>query len=467
LEGPQLLIPNSAASGIAWPALPRTRNAKLLALLYQFEQSQWWPAEKLEQLQLGQLSALLSHACHHVPFYRERLSGLKDRGFRLASYADLRQIPILTREQVQENLLSLTATTLPDDHLPLKEGRTSGSTGMPVTYRSTRITELLAVSLGLRSKIWHRQHGGLRKASLQISRQDPREPQEEERIAPTSAASLAVFPGGSTAHFDSRKNIREQLEWLQQVDPELLVTFPSNLAALTREASERGIQLPNLKHLCTQGEVVSADMREMCRAVWGLKIVDIYSCRELNTIALQCPEQEHYHVQSERVIVEVLDERGEHCGPGETGRVVLTDPHNFVMPFVRYANGDFAEVGEACTCGRQMPVLKRILGRTRNMLVLPEGGSIWPAYGSNDLAQVAPIRQLQAVQHTPTDIELRVVPLRPLDSDAQARLLAAAQARFDEIGPSFTLRLSCVEEIPRAKSGKFEDFLSLVSESGV
>jgi phenylacetate-CoA ligase len=458
-----LLVPNSAASGIAWPALPRTRNATLLALLYQFEQSQWWPAERLERLQLGQLSTLLSHACDYVPFYRERLSSLQRQGFRLGSRADLQQIPILTREEVQENLQNLTATTLPEDHLPLKEGRTSGSTGMPVTYRSTRITGLLAVSLGLRSAIWHNQDFAYRKASIQIGEKIPGDTEEGERVAPARGASRTVFPGTPTAHFDSRINVVEQLEWLQQTDPELLVTYPSNLAALTREAAARGIRPPSLKHLCTQGEVVSADTRELCREVWGLKIVDIYSCRETNTIALQCPENEHYHVQSERMIVEVLDQEGRPCGPGETGRVVITDPHNFIMPFIRYANGDHAEVGEPCSCGRQMPVLKRIMGRTRNMLVLPEGGSMWPAFGSNDLAQVAPIRQLQAVQHSLTDIELRVVPLQPLDAGDEARILAAAQARFDEIGPGLQLRLTCVDELPRSKSGKYEDFVSLVS----
>jgi phenylacetate-CoA ligase len=141
----------------------------------------------------------------------------------------------------------------------------------------------------------------------------------------------------------------------------MIVTPPSNLAALAEQARSDNIQLPSLKYLKTMGEVVSPEIRDICREVWGLKVVDIYSCRELNILGLQCPETDHYHVQSERIILEVLDKDGRPCGLGETGRVVLTDLHNYAMPFIRYEIGDFAEVGGDCICGRSLPVLTRVL----------------------------------------------------------------------------------------------------------
>ena len=76
--------------------------------------------------------------------------------------------------------------------------------------------------------------------------------------------------------------------------------------------------------------------------------------------------------------MEVLDNHGRPCKEGETGRVVLTDLHNFTMPLIRYEIGDYAEVGPPCACGRGLPVLARILGRSRNMLTLPAGDRIWP-----------------------------------------------------------------------------------------
>src|SRR6185295_14515719 len=99
---------------------------------------------------------------------------------------------------------------------------------------------------------------------------------------------------------------------------------------------------------------------------WGVGVVDVYSSEECGQIALQCPEHEQYHVQSESVLVEVLDDEGRPCAPGTIGRVVLTTLQNFAMPLIRYDIGDFAEPGPACPCGRALPVLTRIVGRVRN-----------------------------------------------------------------------------------------------------
>jgi phenylacetate-CoA ligase len=401
-----VLVPNSVVSGVVWPAIPSARNATRLALLYQLQRSQWWSRAQLDRLQMTQLSTLLGHADRYVPWYRDRLAPIAERGYQLESPAALQQLPVLTREQVQDNLDSLTATALPQDHMPLKQGRTSGSTGTPITYRTTRVTALFANALRLRSSLWHKEDFAAVTASIQAAHHPAGDGDRQKKTEPTTVAGDArsVFPAGPTAHFESGRDIGEQLDWLQRMDPVRLVTYPSNLAALAREAQIRGVQLPRLRYLCTQGEVVAAETRELCRETWGLKILDIYSCREMNIIALQCPEREHYHVQSERLLVEVLDGQNRPCGPGETGRVVLTDLHNFIMPFIRYENGDFAEVGDTCSCGRQLPVLTRILGRSRNMLALPGGGSAWPVFGSNDLAVVAPVRQVQGVQHSLTDI---------------------------------------------------------------
>ena len=128
------------------------------------------------------------------------------------------------------------------------------------------------------------------------------------------------------------------------------------------------MRLPGLREVRTLGEASTPDLRALCREAWGVPLVDVYSAEEVGYIALQCPEHEHYHVQAESVLVEILDERGAPAPPGETGRVVVTDLHNFAMPLVRYEIGDYAEVGEPCACGRGLPVLRRIVGRVRNML---------------------------------------------------------------------------------------------------
>ena len=192
-------------------------------------------------------------------------------------------------------------------------------------------------------------------------------------------------------------------------------------------------------------------------------MVDTYSSQEVGYIALQCPDSENYHVQSENVLVEVLDESGAPCQAGQIGRVVITTLHNFAMPFLHYDIGDYAEVGTICACGRGLPVLKRILGRQRNLLVMPNGERRWPVFMSEgDPADLPPFFQFQVVQRSLDELELNVVrPTAGITPEEQKQV----EAHFHGIlGYPFKISINCVAEIPRSPTGKFEDFISLVDE---
>ena len=185
-------------------------------------------------------------------------------------------------------------------------------------------------------------------------------------------------------------------------------------------------------------------------------IVDAYSAQEVGYIALQCPEHEHYHVQAERLIVEVLRDDDTPCAVGETGRVVVTDLHNFATPILRYELGDYAEVGRACPCGRGLPVLNRILGRRRNMLVYPDGRTTWPLFAVA-CREAARYRDLQVVQTRTDLLRVRVLPDGELDRDA---LIAALRT---SLGYPFEVEIELVTEIERTPAGKLEEFVSRVS----
>jgi phenylacetate-CoA ligase len=217
--------------------------------------------------------------------------------------------------------------------------------------------------------------------------------------------------------------------------------------------------LPGLKELRLFGEVVDDEVRSECVRAWDVRTTDAYSANEVGYIALQCPDGPRYHVQSESLLVEVLRDDGGPCGPGETGRVVLTTLHNLAMPLIRYDIGDYAEVGPPCPCGRGLPVLRRILGRTRNMLRLPTGEARWPVPGAAGFRERAPVRQYQVIQTTLTDLLLRLVVERPLTGEEEALL---REKLVTSLGYPFRVSISYHTELERSPSLKFEEFKSLV-----
>ncbi|MCW5954574.1 MAG: phenylacetate--CoA ligase family protein, partial [Propionibacteriaceae bacterium] len=188
---------------------------------------------------------------------------------------------------------------------------------------------------------------------------------------------------------------------------------------------------------------------------WGVPLIDLYSTRESGYVALQCPEHDHYHIQAEGMLVEVIDGAGKPCPPGASGSVVVTTLHNFAFPLIRYALGDVAEVGEPCACGRGLPVLRRILGRSRNLMKFPDGSSRWPVFGIPHFLSIAPIRQFQFVQRSLEELEIRLAVERPLTPQEQQRF---GEHVIAQLRHPFRLSWVYLQEIPRQASGKFEDF---------
>ena len=450
-------IPHTAFAKVAWPALPTGFAAQLLALLHQLEQSQWWPAKRHARLQFRQLGRLLAHAFAWVPFHRERLAAAGYRPGMEVTPELWSRLPVIARKEMQSLGDALVSPQLPKEHGALLTDSTSGSTGVPLRIAKSDHVQTIWAAITLREALWHHRDMRLKLGAL---KRDP----EGLSFAPAgrahadwSAPFATVFPTGPATLLDSRSTTAEQAAWLLREKPAYFIAFPTLVRDVARYFLERGLSLPSLKGVNTRGEPVDPELRELCRRAFGAEVADMYSANEVGYAALQCPEAEHFHVQSESALVEVLDGSGRPCVPGEIGAVVVTPLHNFAMPMLRYALGDLAEVGAPCPCGRGLPVLKRILGRARDTLALPSGSRRYARIDMKALQEVPGIVQFQVVQKTLHEIEMRLVTRRTLDADDEAKLRAEVKK---SLGDHLAVVLTYHDEIPRAPSGKYFDFVS-------
>jgi phenylacetate-CoA ligase len=240
-------------------------------------------------------------------------------------------------------------------------------------------------------------------------------------------------------------------------NPHYLSIFPTNLDALLDRCEKSGIRFSNLREVQTRGEALSTNVRARCDEVLGVPLNDLYGVTEFGYVAMQCPDTSNYHVQSEHLLVEVLDDDGNSVAPGSMGRVVITDLHNFAMPLIRYDVGDLAVVGSTCSCGRGLLVLEKILGRTRSLFVLPSGDKYMPLYSDAlfELKKNIPgIEQTKLIQRTRRDVTMRMVVSQALSGTEESRVIKEMTIA---LGGHFELQLEYVDDIPRAASGKFEE----------
>lgn len=448
----------SGLPGVVWPAVPPVPQAVQLALLFQLEQSQWWPVETIVARQFEQAHRLLVHAQATVPFYRERLAAAGFSPARPLTPEVFARIPLLHRAELQQRGRALASSAPPAEHGPLTEIRTSGSTGQPVTALGNQLTAAFWNVLTVRDHLWHRRDA---EGTLAVIRNTDNAPPPDGQAADNwGRATDGLIRTGRSVALHIGTDIARQMDWLRRIEPAYLLSYPSNLKALAEYALERGIGLPGLREIRSISEVLGSEVRDLCKRAWGAPVTDAYSANELGYMALQCPRHEHLHVQSEAVLLEVLDAAGNPCRPGEIGRVVVTVLHNFAMPLIRYEIGDYAEVGEPCACGRGLPVLKRIAGRVRNLVTLPDGSRHWPSFRGDTWAHIAPLRQLQLVQHDRQTIEARLVCDRRLTESEEA---AFSKSLAECFGHRFRVAFTYLDRIERSAGGKYEDFVSRVA----
>jgi phenylacetate-CoA ligase len=439
----------SALPGLVWPALPSPAGARLLSVLLQLERSQWLPPEQLQQEQMRQIRVLLRHCHASVPFYREHWGSQRAPSTTLNAES-FHSLPVLTRKDLQSNFASLKSKNIPHSHGGVGETSSSGSTGTPVRMLKTQFTQVFWNAFTLRDHLWQQRDLTGTLATI-------RHGIDEGQFDNWGSATADLMHTGPSLVRGVRSDTATQLRWLSDLQPEYLMTYPSNVAALARLALDQDVRLPRLRQVRTLGEVLAPDVRELCRQAWNVPVADVYSSDEAGYLALQCPEHDCYHVQSEGVLLEVIDDKGKPCKPGEIGRVIVTVLHNFAMPLVRYELGDYAELGANCPCGRGLPVIKRVLGRVRNMLVTADGKRYWPTFALRDLAGAAPILQAQFAQIGFDLIEARLVLGSQPSATQEDKMRQVILARLPA---GFQLRFAYCDRIPRSHGGKFEDFVS-------
>lgn len=445
-------LPRSAMPELSWPLFPAGRDAIVLALQHQLDESQWLTPEIQRQRQFRQLELLLAHAVKTVPWYQDRFAEVAQRDTGWLDWDNWQALPLLRRADIQEAGPALVSAEIPKDHGQPFDISSSGSTGRPITVKGTGVTAVRFLANQLRYHRWHQRDFSAKMAALVYLREAQREAAQKNQGLPwnfTSNAGLMMF-------YDINAPVEKQFAWLQEQNPTYLVTYPSNLRELLRLSQESGASISQLQQVLTLSELVDERLRLACQDIWGVKISDSYSSQETGWIAMQCSDCPEYHVQSESLLVEILDERGMPCRPGEIGRVVLTDLHNFATPLIRYEIGDYAEPGLPCACGRGLPVMKRILGRTRNLVTLPSGEKHWPMLPLKFRTGTR-IRQFQLVQKSITGMELKLVADRALTLAEEEQV---RQQIAGNLGYSFEVQFTYCEVIARGTGGKYEDFRS-------
>lgn len=445
---------------LAWPPYVVGGEVFLQRLVAGLADSEKWTADSWDRGQATQLVSLIAWAVEKSPYYR----GLGMHARKLASFINdpirfwevWRNVPLLTKKTLRTQGKQINSRVVPNGHGPVDIVNTSGSTGIPVQVNTTRVTRSLWEALTVREHLWQKRDFSKRLGIIRHRSHAERDPNGMD-LPSWGAPMASLYKTGPCSVIHNGLPIEDHVKWLRRFDPHYLLCYPSIADEILRQMGVGG-KPPALEEVRFIAEPLDPKLERQLMDEWGVRSTDMYSANEVGHIAFRCREEGNLHVQSETILVEVIDESGMTCGPGQTGRVVVTPLHNFATPLIRYELGDYATVGEACACGRGLPVLTQVMGRVRNLLRTPDGRVSWPVSFAI-IRRITPILQAQWVQLSLDMLQLRIVASRPL---TQGELEKTRELAQQALGYPFHIDIVMVDAVERGPTGKFEEFLSLV-----
>jgi phenylacetate-CoA ligase len=421
-----------------------------LFFLVELQQNQWKKPQDLQDLQNRKLRRLVRHAYDNVPYYRRLFDSVGLQPQDIAGAEDLAKLPVTSKE----DLMDLPPEDILARGLDLARCRkttTSGSTGIPCTilHCGRDLTRMnlawLRTYLAHGVKVWHRM------AEFSGQRDTPEKRSWYERLGLLQRRVLSTWN-------DPSQWISELGSWQPQALTGYVMTL--KLLASAMQAGEVTNIRPNV--VFQSSGLLDESSREFLHSVLRAKIVDIYGSAEAGCIAWECAICSGYHVNSDMVIVELLND-GKLVPAGSEGEVVITNLHSYAMPFIRYRQGDVGRWSEENPrCGRGFPLMRIVEGRLGDFITLPSGKRLSPHHFFIALDTAVGVARWQLVQETAHRLRAEVV----VNHKAGARARQAAQANLKAIvGEEMEIVITEVPSLSYSPSQKFRSVISMLPEN--
>lgn len=427
----------------------RAKGHDTFRFLREMEAADSFSESELAKLQARKLQELIEYAYAHVPYFQQRMREADVQPSEIRDAKDLSRLPLMRKADVRQNRASLRS----DIAGKLASFTTGGSTGEPLIFDLAKRRVASRVACRMRTSRWWGVMVGDPELAIWGS---PVEATRQDSIR--HVRDILLRSRFLSAFELNAPTMSRYLDVLERGNYRQLFGYPSAIYLLCLHARKEGRKLRGLglKVVFVTGEVLFPYQRELIIDTLNCPVANGYGARDSALIAHECP-QGGLHVLSDAVILELIDAQGRPVAPGEPGEIVITDLYSHEAPFIRYATGDVAVwAARRCPCGRALPLLERVEGRSNDSIVAPDGRII------NSLAVIYPLREIEGIeqfrvcQKALDCFHVQVVG-RPAVADAENRI----RRNWEQLlRAPLQVTFEYLSELPVERSGKFRHVVS-------
>lgn len=409
---------------------------------------------RIEQIQRRKLASILKHSYLNVPFYNRKFKAAGIEPSKIKSPADLSRIPFTTKSEIQAG----RQDDIVAQGINLKKcikRTTSGSTGNPLAiYVSPK-------ACAYDSLIWYRTEfeNGLKISDKMAMLRNPRDFPRKE--------SLLRRLGILRRKYISTFNAAElQVSLLKKFKPDVIRSTPSSLEILAIEC-EKDLAEMNPRLLFVGAELLDEKTKTLIEKRYRAEVFDNYGSEEFSLMAWECRKHSGYHINSDNVLLELVDNGGgsETVSPGERGEIVVTSLNNYAMPLIRYRIGDLGVFSdEPCSCGVSLPLMKVVEGRKDDFLLTLDGRLVGPAARQifdTSLVDIKGMVQYRVIQEKRDKLTIQLLVNELFKADE--KLFEEAEQKLEGFfGKGMQFEFQPTGEFQKDSSGKRRKFISRI-----
>ncbi len=440
-------------SACLFPLHEKLKHHDTVQIFKEMERTQWLSPAHLESLQVERLRAFLSKVGKHVPYYRDLFRDMAFDPACISSLSDLARLPFLTKAVIRANTEQLKSEQAQD----LSRFNTGGSSGEPLIFflGNERVSHDVAAKWRA-TRWWDVDIGDpeivVWGSPIELGSQD------KVRQIRDSLLRTKLLPAFemSAAKLDSF------VADIRAMRPKMLFGYPSALAHIARHAETRGQRMDDLgiRVAFVTSEKLYDHQREIISRIFGCKVANGYGGRDAGFIAHACPSG-GMHLTAEDIIVEIVDEAGHPVPHGTAGEIVTTHLATSDFPFIRYRTGDIGVLDDQpCACGRGLPLLKEIQGRTTDFVVAQDGTVMHGLALVYVVRDIPGVKEFKIVQESLALTRIYLVTEPPFQPENNQTIIEGFKRR---LGAEVDIQIEHVASIPKEASGKFRYIVSKVA----
>ncbi|HHJ37924.1 MAG: capsule biosynthesis protein CapK [Methylothermaceae bacteria B42] len=422
----------------------------------ELERTQYLTCEEIKRLQLKRLRKLLSSALHHCPWHAERIrkAGIDPKHL---TWDEFKQLPLMDKEDARRHGNEMVWKDAPGG---IYRYNTGGSTGEPLIFYFGRKRQAVDAACRMRARKWWGLEPGDREVFLWGAPTELNRTDKIKQIRDRLCNQLLL-----NAFEMSEHHMANYIDILNAYQPKCIYGYASSLALLAEYSEKEGkqIKIPQLKVVCTTGEPLYPHQRELLTRIFNVPVANEYGARDAGLMALESPQGQML-VNSEWIIIELLNNKNLPVADGEIGEVTITNLASEVQPFIRYRTGDMAKwSSETCQKGRGLNVLKEISGRQTDFIIRSDGTVMHALSLIYVVRDIPGVRKFRIIQKSPKFIKIKLVRNPKHWTDDKNKLIAEGIRK--RLGNDVDVTIDIVNDIVPDKSGKYRYVVSHIKHS--